>query len=150
MSNERKDRTMSKRGFSIISISVSAMAALFAPLLLAQRGGDRGMPKYDPATEITVKGTVEDVSEHEHGGWTGTHLKVKTEKEMLEVHLGPTSFLKEKGFLFSKGDQTELVGSRVKYEGADAVVAREVKKDGKSLELRNAKGIPKWSRGRRR
>jgi hypothetical protein len=77
-------------------------------------------------------------------------LKVKTEKETVEVHLGPTSFLKEKGLVFTKGDPTELIGSRVKYEGADVVVARQVKKDGKTLELRNAKGIPTWSRGRRR
>jgi len=56
----------------------------------------------------------------------------------------------EKGYVFSKGDQTEVVGSRVKYEGTDVVVARQVKKDGKTLELRNATGVPTWSRGRRR
>jgi hypothetical protein len=49
-----------------------------------------------------------------------------------------------------EGDQIEVIGSKVKYQGADALVAREVRKGGKALTLRNVQGIPQWSRGRRR
>jgi hypothetical protein len=38
----------------------------------------------------------------------------------------------------------------VKIEGADALIAREVKKGGKTLTLRDAQGVPAWSGGRRR
>ncbi len=52
-------------------------------------------------------------------------------------------------FTFATGDQVEVIGSKVKMDGADAVLAREVKKGGKTLTLRNARGIPAWSKGKR-
>ena len=55
----------------------------------------------------------------------------------------------QSGFTFAKGDQIEVVGSRVKFGDADVLLAREVQKDGKTLVLRDANGIPKWSRARR-
>jgi hypothetical protein len=107
------------------------------------------MPKYDPASEVTVQGTVEEVTEHTGPmGWTGTHLALKTEKETLEVHLGPSAFLAEKEFAFAMGDPVEVTGSKVKLEGADVLLARTIKKGDKTLTLRNAAGIPMWSRSR--
>jgi len=64
------------------------------------------------------------------------------------VHLGPTGFLAKSGFTLAKGDHIEVLGSRVKVGATDALLAREVLKDGKTLVLRDANGIPKWSRGR--
>jgi hypothetical protein len=55
----------------------------------------------------------------------------------------------QSGFSFAKGDQIEVLGSRVRVGATDALLAREVQKDGKTLVLRDANGIPKWSRGRR-
>jgi hypothetical protein len=107
---------------------------------------------YNPATETTVKGTVEEVKQIQGGprsGQGGTHLILKTDKETLEVHLGPTTFLEKQKFTFAKGDQIEVIGSRVKINGADALLAREVKKGDKTLTLRNAQGVPAWSGGRR-
>jgi hypothetical protein len=49
--------------------------------------------------------------------------------------------------LFAKGDQVEVIGSKVKGTDTEVVIAREVKKDGKVLTLRNAQGIPAWRRG---
>ena len=71
-------------------------------------------------------------------------------QETLEVRLGPTTFLEKEKFTFAKGDQIEVTGSKVKIEGADALIAREVKKGGKTLTLRDAQGVPAWSGGRRR
>jgi len=109
------------------------------------------MPRYDPATEVTVQGTIDEVTEHTGPmGWTGTHLILKTDKGTLEVHLGPSAFLAEKGFAFAPGDEIEVTGSKMKYEGEEALLARKVKKEEKSLTLRNAQGIPQWSKGRPR
>jgi hypothetical protein len=124
-----------------------------APLGFAQRrmGGGKGMPRYNPSTEVTVKGTVEKVTENTSPlGWPGTHLTVKAGAETLDVHVGPSDFLTAKKFEIAAGDQVEVVGSKIKYEGADALLAREIKKGDKSLILRNAQGIPQWSAGRRR
>lgn len=135
------------------ALAVAAFVAiLIVPAALAQRrmGPGKGMPKYDPATEVTVSGTVQEVKEHTGPmGWTGTHLILKTEKETLEVHLGPSFFLAEKGFTLGQGDQIEVTGSNVKVETADALLARTIKKGEKTLTLCNAQGIPQWSRSRR-
>jgi hypothetical protein len=119
----------------------------------AQRhmGGGEGLPKYDPSTEATVKGTVEKVTQDTSPmGWPGTHLTLKTGAETLDVHLGPSAFRTAKKFEIAAGDQVEVIGSKIEYEGADTLLAREVKKGDKNLILRNAQGIPQWSAGRRR
>jgi len=117
----------------------------------AQRGPGKGTPKYDPSTEVAVKGTVLEVSEHTSPmGWPGTHLTVKTSDGTLDVHLGPASYLAEKKFSFSKGDGIEVTGSKIKFDGGNALLAREVKKGDHTLALRNKEGIPLWSRSRRR
>lgn len=137
---------------TLLAIAVTVLLA--APLTLAQRMGQgKGMPKYDPANEVTVQGTVEEVKEQTHligqRKQTGTHLVVKTDKETIEAHLGPSSFLAEKNFAFAKGDQIEVTGSKAKIASADVLLAREIKKGGQTLTLRDAKGVPAWSMGRR-
>ncbi len=112
--------------------------------------GVKRLPRYNHATEMTVTGTVEEVQQHtRNSGWGGTHLTMKTKDGMLDVHLGPSRFLAEKQFTFSKGDSLEVTGSKIPYDGGEALVAREVKKGDKTLTLRDASGIPLWSRGRR-
>lgn len=105
---------------------------------------------YDPKTEVTIKGTVEDVQQHagKRGG-TGTHLIVKTESGTLPVHVGPSFYIAKKQFSFSKGDQVEVLGSKVPIAGKETILAREITKGGKTLVLRNAQGIPEWAGGNR-
>lgn len=129
------------------------ISLLALPLAYAQTGSGPGprSRRYNPATETTVKGTVEAVKTVSgRHGWHGTHLMLKAGDQTLDVHLGPESFLKSKGFSFAKGDEVEVVGSKVNYKGGEAIVAREVKKGGETLVLRNAQGIPQWSRRGRR
>jgi DNA/RNA endonuclease YhcR with UshA esterase domain len=128
------------------------MSFLEATLVFAQRqaGQGKGVPRYDPASEVTVTGVVQEVmqvSGQRAGG--GTHLALDTNAGSLDVHLGPSAFLAEQGFTFVKGDQIEVTGSKVKYEGDDALIARKVKKGDRVLTLRNEQGIPVWS-GRKR
>ena len=126
---------------------------LALPIASAQMGPGPGARArmYDPAMETTIAGTVEEVKTVAgRHGWHGTHLMLQTGKKILDVHLGPESFLKVKGFSFAKGDRVEVVGSKVNYKGGEALVAREIKKGGETLVLRDAQGIPQWSgRGRR-
>jgi hypothetical protein len=113
--------------------------------------GSAGQPKYDPKTESTIRGTVEEVKHYpsQRGGRTGEHVVLKTEGGMVDVHLGPTDYWEKNGFSLAKSDSIEVIGSRVKVGDAEVFLAREVKKGDKSVTLRNAQGIPAWSRGRR-
>lgn len=105
---------------------------------------------YNPSTETTVKGTVEKVNTISGGGrWGGTHLELKTESGILDVHLGPSDFVSSKGFQFAQHDRIQVTGSKVTYQGHPAIIAREVKMHDKVLTLRNAQGIPEWAGGRR-
>ena len=130
--------------------------AAFSLLAFGQVGGGRGkgrnVPRYDPSTEATFKGTVEEVKEVDHPGFQGKglHAMLKTDEGTFDVHIGPASFVAKEQLTVAKGDQLEVVGSKVKDDGADAIIARTVKKGDKTTTLRNQKGIPLWSGGRRK
>ncbi len=139
------------------SFVFAALAILVAgwPVLPTQAqappGPPKGVPMYNTATETTVTGTVEAVNQVAgRKGMAGTHLTLKTERETLDVHAGPSWFLAEKQMEFAKGDSIEVTGSRAKIGETETLIAREIKKGDKTLTLRNAQGIPVWSRGRRR
>jgi hypothetical protein len=136
-----------------LAAGLTLIGLLVLTFAYAQRGPGPGQRVriYNPANETTVKGTVEEVKTVTgRHGWNGTHLTLKTADKTFDVHLGPAPFLKEKGFNFAKGDQIEVTGATAEFGGSEALLAREVKKGGETLVLRDAQGIPKWSRGRRR
>ena len=143
------------KSFNRVSLTagIALMGLLVLPLAYAQRGPGPGQRArmYNPANETTVKGTVEEVKTVTwRHGWNGTRLTLKTADKTFDVHLGPARLLKGKGFNFAKGDEIEVTGATAKSGGSEALIAREVKKGGETLVLRDARGIPKWSRGWRR
>ncbi|MBZ5602976.1 MAG: hypothetical protein LAO79_11775 [Acidobacteriia bacterium] len=132
-------------------LQIGSFLMLAGALAIAQPGtgmknNGTKMPRYDVATETTFTGTVQEVLQPQSGRMTGTHLIVKTASGTLEVHLGPTSFVTGKGFNFAKDDSVQVVGSKVKVDGKDVVIAREVTREGKTLTLRDKAGRPLWAR----
>jgi hypothetical protein len=139
-----------KNGSAKSLLLLGLVLLLSAAAVQAQRTRRGNGPQYDPASVITAVGTVEKINEYTGpGGWSGTHLTLKTQDSVLDVHLGPTSFLAHQGFTFSGGEQVEVTGSKIKYQNGDVLVARELKMKGKVLQLRDERGFPKWSRSRR-
>jgi hypothetical protein len=135
--------------------AVALVAALASsPALLAQRGRacgmcDGGGPRYDAAKEVVLSGTVDAVTEMQgRRGMSGVHLTLNAGGAPVEVHLGPSSFLKEKGLAVAKGDSLEVRGARVDLGGVDSLLAREVTRAGAVTVLRDEDGVPLWSRGR--
>ena len=122
-------------------LTMAVLAALSAP---AQSRSSRNRV-YDPATETTIKGSVEQVSQPSRGQISGIHIFVKTDGSTTEVALGPSTFVGGKGFSFAKGNSVEVTGSKVTISGKDYIVAREVVKDGKHLTLRDKDGTPEWA-----
>lgn len=102
---------------------------------------------YNPATVETLSGEVTSVdkSTSGQGRSLGVHFTLKTEKETIPVHLGPGWYVDQQEVKLAPGDKVEVSGSRVTYQGKPAVIAGQVKKDGKTLQLRDANGVPAWA-----
>ena len=104
-------------------------------------------PKYDPATEATFKGTVDAVTDRECpvSGGMGAHVTLKlADGTTIEVHLALTKFVKDNGLILNKGDQIEVIGSKVKFEGVDAIFAREITRGNDTFVFRGKQGNPAW------
>jgi hypothetical protein len=117
--------------------------------------GGQGSKMYDVKTETTITGTVESVENitgtagRGRRGMGGTHLVLKTDKDVVEVHVGPTAYLKEKGLTLVKGDRLEILGSQVTVDKEPVLIARQIKQGDKTWTLRDASGRPAWAgRGR--
>ena len=111
----------------------------------AQKSADEG-PKYDVKSEVTVKGTVEEVKEVPNPkGQIGIHLMVKSGSEILEVRLCPNSFLKEFEVVFNKGDQLTITGSKVKVDDKPVILARQIEFGNNTITLRDPQGAPVWT-----
>jgi hypothetical protein len=102
---------------------------------------------YNPNTETLLKGKITDIQRIPMGRTRnyGIHLVIDNNKT---VHLGPSWYINEQEVQLSEGDQVEILGSEVDYDGEDVIIARRVVKNGMTLLLRNENGIPRWSRGR--
>jgi hypothetical protein len=115
-------------------------------LLVVGSYAQKGARMYDTKTVETISGEVVSVDQfvNGRGSGQGMHLVVKTERETLSVRLGPTQYLESQDFRVVVGDRVEIKGSRVTLNGKPAIIAAEVKKDGKTLKLRDENGLPLW------
>ena len=118
-----------------------------------QFGGGRGRygRKYDLSQIETLDGEVVSVDAYtsRRGVSQGVHLLVKTGKETLDVHLGPSWYLEDQNFVITPEDKIAITGSRINIDGESAIVASQIKKGSETLVLRDENGFPLWSGWRR-
>jgi hypothetical protein len=149
------------RVMAVIAVVVVS-SGLFAGEAWAQRGvrwrgsggwgpGGQYSRLYDPAKVETISGEIVSVDAitPAKGMSQGVHLTVKTDKETLSVHLGPSWFLENQDVKLAPKDKVEIKGSRITFAGKPALIAAEVKKGDETLILRDSTGIPAWSGWRR-
>jgi len=147
-------------------LSAVALVTLFlaAASSFAQRGpgmvwrgsggwgpGTRYSKLYDPKTVEAINGEVVSVSRITpmKGMAAGIHMDVKTDKETISVHLGPSWYLENQDVKIEPKDKVEVKGSKITFAGKPAIIAAEVKKGDEVLMLRNDAGFPVWSGWRR-
>ncbi len=102
---------------------------------------------YNTQTGTTVKGVVEAVEQvtPKKGMSYGIHLKLKTDSETLPIHLGPVWFIERQDIKIEKGDTVEVLGSKITFNNAPAIIAAQVTKGDSVLTLRDNNGIPVWA-----
>lgn len=102
---------------------------------------------YDPTTVITFPGRVLEIKQvmspyHKH---YGQFARMQTDYGEMKVYLGPSWFLKKQKIKISVGEQLEITGSKIYYNGEPLVMAAEIRKEGWILRLRNKyNGTPFW------
>lgn len=107
---------------------------------------------YDPDSVTTLHGTATAVTVlPARGGRSGgLHVMLSSEATERDVHVGPSWYLDREGFRIAKGDVLDVTGSIVDSDGTSFVVAREIKKGGHVLRLRDEGGVPLWAGSRTR
>ena len=129
-------------------VLILAFVALVAPVYASQGGAaSAAVPKYDPATEAVFKGTVQEVRDRQCpvSGGLGSHVILKLENgSTIEVHLASKKFVDEYELVFNVGDQLEVTGSKVTFEGVETIFAREVKRGNDVYVFRDKNGKPVW------
>jgi hypothetical protein len=146
-----------------VAVIVSVLLLMIAADSFAQQGaewrgsGSWGMGGqytrlYDVKTVETISGEILIVDKFnpQKGMSSGVHLKVKTDKETISVHLGPAWYMEKQDVKLSPKDKIEVRGSRITFKGKPAIIAAEVKKGDEILTLRDANGVNMWSGGIKR
>ncbi len=124
---------------------VVALAMLIAPASFAQKAnGD--VPKYDLSQEAKFKGVVDEIKDRECpiSGGMGSHLMVKIDNKIYEVHVASVKFVKSYDVTFQKGDELDITGVKTTFQGVDAILPREIKRGNDDFVFRDEKGKPIW------
>jgi hypothetical protein len=137
---------MSRWGFARGCLVVAAWSALgIGSTAAALRAQEPEEPSYRRDTVRQVTGVVERVGLHTgRRGTPRSRVTVRTPEGVVEVHLGPTSFLSEKGMTPALRETIEVVGSLVTQGDGQLVIAREIRTRGRLLLLRDEAGRPLW------
>ena len=153
-----------KRIFLALSLAAFALLIAAGPSIAQGRPGmmwrgsggwGPGTPynrMWDPKTVETISGEVISVDRitPNKGMAGGVHMNVKTDKETVSVHLGPSWYLENQDVKIVAKDKVEVKGSRITFGGKPAIIAAEVKKGDDVLKLRDDTGFPMWSAWRRK
>lgn len=107
---------------------------------------------YDPKAMETISGEVTSIDRitPNKGMASGIHMNVKTDKETISVHLGPSWYLENQDVKIEPKDKVEVKGAKTTFAGKPAIIAAEVRKGDEVLKLRDESGFPVWAGWRRR
>lgn len=143
---------MKRFGYVIV-----AMALLSATVVAQSGWKNRGNNGWGPGSEYNKRyntNTVETIAGQITAIDTmtplksmspGIHIVVKTDKEIISVHLGPAWFLENQEWNLEVKDTVAIKGSRVLFNNQPTLIAAEVKKDDAILKLRDENGFPLWN-----
>jgi len=103
----------------------------------------QGAALYNPAGEVVVKGTVQEIQEFDcpvSEGELGSHLLLKTADGTVLVHLAPVRIVTSQNLTFAPDDQIEVIGAKVRVAGKNGLIAREITRGNESMIFRDRTG----------
>jgi hypothetical protein len=102
---------------------------------------------YDTSKTTSLSGEIISVNRTApmHGMSIGIQISVKSEKEALDVHLGPSWYLDKQDFKLSIKDKVSIKGALVTMPTGKTLIASEITKGKATLKLRESDGTPLWS-----
>lgn len=132
----------------IIAGSAIALALMLgvAPTFGSEKDPTSTLPNYNVKTELNFSGTIAKVRDLPAGNaLAGIYVTIQARAETLEVYLGPADFVKLMKLNVRPGlRDVGVTGSKVRYEGNDLVLARELRFENLVFSLRDEKGVPNW------
>jgi hypothetical protein len=121
-------------------IKTGVLAAAATVALAAQAPA-----RYDRTQEQTFSGTIRAVASYPTAeGAVGVHLDLQTADALLDVRIGPATFIGQENFWFFAEDKLVVIGARV--SGPEGPIwARAIQRGSTVLALRTDDGTPRWS-----
>ena len=110
------------------------------------------LPVYDDSKEATIEGTIDEIVLIERRGCPtceGGATRLFLSGHDVEIHLGPPAYLESRGCTLKEGDSVRVTGSKLALTDSAVLLAREIHCGGESVDLRDRRGRPRWSRPRR-
>jgi hypothetical protein len=102
-------------------------------------------PEYPLGVETKFIAKVAEVREvGKENALDGVHLTLTTKTDTVKVYVGPKDFVKIFGVTFKPGQEIEVIGAKVKFEGSEVILAREIQMGRVTLILRDDSGWPNW------
>ncbi len=105
----------------------------------------RGADIYNPFTETTLTGTVQEVNRCTCGPFSSTYVTLNTNQGRTTVQLAPSQYLSQNQLQIKRGDQIQVIGSRLNVNGNDVLLARLVSNGQRTVALRTPQGTPQWT-----
>jgi hypothetical protein len=132
------------KSFSLLFGTLGAIVVIAGLLVVFGVRFTSDYMMYDPAKEITVKGTVAGLAEYACPGADGElerHLTLKTTSGDYEIHLAPSRVMRSVGWEFKAGQTIEVLGAQVRYRGQDGLIARQIREGENVYTLRGTNGV---------
>lgn len=95
---------------------------------------------YNQETVETIQGTVLSVDLLDND----IKIQVETEKETISVYLAPVWYLENRDIEINSNDTVEIKGSRVNFNGENAIIASEITTGDTTFKLRDENGFSLW------
>ena len=112
---------------------------------LAGRTAKSSAPQYDRGTITDVLGIVSEVRDNDTGTLPGLHLIIRTDRKRdVDVYVGPDTFVKDFSLSFARGERVQAIGSKIRCENGEVVLARELRRHDITVYVRDPDGNPIW------